>query len=122
MLRVGDLGRMQPAIDMNDGFLIVRQLARLGFADAAREGQSARDLLIVVELRQVLGRRNERDIPVAALRRFADLHQLDPLARCGELLEIPQRVVVRREIKIVSRLVPQHRFGRRDLRDAQHRG
>src|SRR5581483_2841319 len=76
----------------------------------------SRHVLIVIELREIFGIRNERDKPVAALRRFADLDQLDAVAGRRHFLEVSERIVVRREIEIVSRLMPQHGLRRR------HRG
>ena len=59
------------------GLSLVGQRVRLLVADAAGQGQAARDFFVVVELLQVFGIGDEGDPPIAALRSLADVDQLD---------------------------------------------
>ena len=56
VLRVRDLGRMQAPVDVDDRFSLAGQRPRLRFTDAAGDGETPRDVLVVVELREVLRR------------------------------------------------------------------
>ena len=53
VLVIGHFGGVQAAIDVDDRLRFARQRARLLVADAARKRQAPRDVLIVIELRQV---------------------------------------------------------------------
>lgn len=64
MLGPGHLGRVESAVDVDDRAPLARQLARGLVAEAATVGEPLRDLLVAVEPRQVLGRREDRDLPV----------------------------------------------------------
>ena len=50
LLRAGDFGGMQAAIDVHDRFAFARQGVRRGVVEAAAAGQALRDLLVAVEL------------------------------------------------------------------------
>ena len=103
---------VQAAIDVDDGLGLARQGVRLLVADAARERQAPRDVLIMIELRQVGGVGDEGDEPVAAARGLAHVDQLDAVRRRRQLAEIAQRVFVSGQVEIVAGLVAQHRFRR----------
>ena len=118
VLRAGDFGGMQAAVDVHDHFAVVRERVRLLRRSGRAPAPAARAISrYFSKSGQILRRRNDGDIPVAALGGLADLHQLQLVGGRGELLKIPERFVVAGEIKIVSRLVPEHRFGRRNLRE-----
>ena len=56
VLRAGDLARVQPAVDVDDGLALARQLAGIGLAQPGGMGQPPRDLAVAIDLRQVGGR------------------------------------------------------------------
>jgi hypothetical protein len=53
VLVIRDLGRVQAAVDVDDGLLFARQRVRLLVGDAARDRQPPRDVLIMIELREI---------------------------------------------------------------------
>ena len=111
VLVVGDFGRMQTAIDVNDRLDLARQGARLLLVDTARQSQAAGEVLMVLELREVFRVGDEGDEPVAALRGFADVHELDPIGGGGEFLEVSERLLVVGELEIGAGLVAENGLG-----------
>ena len=111
MLRAGDFGGVQAAIDVDDGFALARQGVCGGVVEAAAVSEALRDLLVVIELREIGGRRDDGDFPIEAAGGFADGDQLDAIGGGGEVVEVVARFVVVGEVEIVAGLVAEHGFG-----------
>ena len=88
LLRAGDFGGMEAAIDVHDGFAFAGQGVRRRVVEAAAVGEALRDLLVAVQRRQVRGRGNDGDFPVEPTRGFADGDQLDAIAGGGEAVSM----------------------------------
>ena len=88
MLMAGTLGRVQAAVDVHNRFALARELPRLLVRQAVRVREPLSNLSIVVELVQIIRRRDHRIHVRAALRRLAGLEQPDGLARRRQLLEV----------------------------------
>src|SRR6516225_2368103 len=71
----------------------------------------------MLELRQVLGVRDERDPPVAPLRGLAHLDDLDAVRSCGQLAEVAERVIITGQVEVGAWCVAKHGFRRRRLRE-----
>ena len=120
MLRAGDFGGMQAAIDVHDGFAFARQSVRRRVVEAAAASQALRDLLVAVQCRQVRWRGDDRDFPVEPARGFADGDQLDAIAGSGQAAKVIARFLIVRKVEIVAGLMSQHGFrGGHRLRGAE---
>ena len=114
LLRAGNFGGVQPAVDVDDGLAFARQRLGLFVGEPPALGQAARDVLIFVELRQILRRRNDGNLPIQAAGGLADRDQFDAIGNCRQFVEIVARFVVVGKIEIVAGLVAQDGFGGRN--------
>src|SRR6185437_15353994 len=85
-----------------------------GVVEAAGPGEAAVEVLEVIELGEVLGRRDQRQVEVQAAGGLAYVHQLDAIGAGGHLAVVAERVVVAGQVEIVAGGVAEHRGGRRD--------
>jgi hypothetical protein len=76
MLRTGDFGGVQAAVDVNHHFSIAGQGASFGFACPLDQCKSARGVFVFLQIGEILGRRDHSDVPIDTQRRLADLDQL----------------------------------------------
>ena len=116
MLRAGDFGRVQAAVDVDERLALARQRPRLRFGQALRVRQPPRDLAVAIDLLEVLRRRDQREVIGAPLRRRAGFDQRQPIAGGIELLEIVDRLVVGGELGVGARREADAGVGRRDAR------
>src|SRR5262249_45366169 len=72
------------------------------------------DLAVAVDLAQIVGRRDEREVHRPALARRARLDKPHVLGGRVELLEVVDRLVVGRELEVGAGPESEHRLGRRD--------
>ena len=94
VLRSGDFGRVQAAVDVDDRLAFAGQGQRPSLAQALRPRQLAGDLAIAIDLLQVRRRRDQREVELAALARGARLDQGHPIAGGVELPEVVDGLVV----------------------------
>ena len=100
VLRAGDLRRVQAAADVDEHPAFGGEAARFGVGEPGRMRDALGDLPQPIELREVLGRRDDRERPRVAGRRLADIDETNAV-RCGrELLEVRDRLVVGRELEV----------------------
>ena len=66
---------VQAPVDPNDGAAFFRKRAGLGLGHALRMRELGGNLLVVIELGDILRRRNDRHVLVPALSRQADVDQ-----------------------------------------------
>ena len=102
VLRAGHFGGVQAAVDPDDDLAFLRQRSRLGLADAARQRQPARDLLIPRAVLEVRFARDDRDDHVAALGALADALDADAIGRGVELREVVEELFVAGELVVVA--------------------
>ena len=62
VLRAGDFGRVQAAVDVDERLALAREPARLGVGQSLRMRQPPRDLPVVIDLREILRRRHQREV------------------------------------------------------------
>src|SRR5579862_6905342 len=99
---------MQAAVDVEDDLAFAGERASLVVGESPGMRDALRDFTIAVELRQVLGRRDRGVIEGPALAALAGLEQLDVPARRGKLLEVRDRLVVRRQPVVLPRRKTPH--------------
>ena len=66
VLGTRDLGRMKTAVDMDERLSLVGELARRRVGQPGRMRQPLRDLPVTLDLLEVFGTRDEREVPRAA--------------------------------------------------------
>src|SRR6185295_4904427 len=91
---------MQSAVDVDERFAVARELARLALAQSLRMREAARDLAIAIDLREVVGTRDQREVDRPALARLAGFDQLDGLRRRRHFLEIVDRLFVGGKLEV----------------------
>jgi len=94
VLVAGHLGRVQATVHVSDGLALDGKLPRFRVGQALGMGKPHGDLSIVIEIGQVLGRRDDGDIPVEAQASLPDFDELELVAGGVESLKVPQRLVV----------------------------
>src|SRR5258708_15860648 len=72
------------------------------------------DLAMAIEPRQVLRRRDQREIHRPALRRLSGLEQLDVATGARELLEVLDRLIVGSQLVVGARREPEDGLRRRN--------
>ena len=102
LVRADDLGRVQAAVDPDDRLAFLRQRPRLLLAEAAGLVQLLRDLLVAIELREILGRGDDRGQVRAAFFGLADLDDLHPRGFLVELLPVGLELIVGGELVVVA--------------------
>ena len=107
----GDLGGVEAAVDVHERAPFARERARLLVGESLGMREPLRDLAIVIELREVLGRGDHGERPRVAGGGLADVDELDPVARGREPLEVADRFVVRRELVVGADGEAEDRFG-----------
>src|SRR5262249_12064380 len=112
MLAACYLGRMQSAIEVNDGFTLAGERPRVFVFESAPERQAARDVLVSIDLREILRRGNQGDLPVEAPCGSTYRDQLDSIGARGQLAEVLARFIITSQIEVVARLVTQDGFRR----------
>ena len=75
--------------------------------------QTPGDFAVAIDPGQVFRIRDQRKVHRAPLGRLAGLQQLDVLARCRELFEVLNRLIVGRQLVVGARLESEYRLGRR---------
>jgi len=103
---------MQAAVDVDDGLAFAGQRLRRFVIQPAAQSQPLGNRLVLVDLRQILGRRNQRDLPIHATRGLAYRNHLDPVRARGQTMEVFARFVVVGEVEVLARLVAEHGFRR----------
>ena len=63
VLVIGHFARMQAAIDVDERLHVAGECMCLFVGDAARQSETARCLFVVVELRKILGVRDDKEPP-----------------------------------------------------------
>ena len=71
VLRPGDFGRVQAAVDVDERLAFARERLRLGVGQPLRMRETLPDLAVPIDLRQVLRRRHQREVHRPPLRRLA---------------------------------------------------
>ena len=99
---------------MDDGFALMGQSLRLFVGEAAALSQAARNVLVLVELREILRGGDDGDLPIQASRGLADGDQLDAIGNGGQLVKIIARFIVIGQIEIVAGFMAEDGFGSRD--------
>ncbi len=87
VLGAGDLAGVQPAADVHERLALARQQVGVGRAQSFGVGELLRDVPVVVELRQILRRRDDGERPGMAGGRDPHVHELDAVAGRGEPAE-----------------------------------
>src|SRR4029450_7669588 len=98
VLRPGDLGRVQTAVDVDDWLAFAREGQRTCLAQTLRPRQLAGDLAVAIDLLQIGGRRDQREVELATLARGAGLDEDHPIADGVELPEVVDGLVVGRQL------------------------
>ena len=111
VLAARNLGRVQPAVDVDERFSLLGQTMRVGIRQAVRMREPLRDLAILLDVGQVLRARHEGEVPRMPVRRPSRLDQREPIACRVELPEVVDRLVVSGELVVVPWLEPERRFG-----------
>ncbi len=70
---------MESAVDVHNGLALVRQSFGLIVREPAALGQAARNVLVLVELGEILRRRDDGNFPILATRGLAHRDQLDAI-------------------------------------------
>ena len=108
---------MQSAVDPDHGLALAGQGVRLRIRQALGQRQPAGNVALVIEVLQVLRRRDDRHPDVAALDALAEADQLHPIALGGQLLPVGGGLVVVGQEIVVPRFgAVERRLGRRDVR------
>ena len=115
LLRTHRLAGVQSAVDPDDGLALRRQLMRLRFADAFGQAQAARDLFVLLEILDVIGRGNDGHPLIAAFFRLADADQLHTVGLAGELLPIRLKLGVIGDHVVVTQVESESIFGCSDF-------
>ncbi len=116
LLRADRLGGMQSAIDPDDGFAFARQRVRLIVGQSLGMRKPRRNFLIVIELLQVLWRRNDHHVLPPAFFGRPDIDQPAAVAFRRDLVPVFVELCVARDHVIVSNVEAQEFLGRRDFR------
>ena len=111
VLRVRDLGGVQPGVDVDQGAALVGQGASLGVGEAPGVGEAERDLTVPVQVAQVLGAGDERDVDGSAVRGAADFAQFEAVAGRVEALEVVDRLLEGGEMEVGADLVAEYGLG-----------
>ena len=85
MLGTRDLGRVKTAVDMDERLSLAGELARRRVGQPGRMRQPLRDLPVTLDLLEVLGARDEREVHRAALTRRARFDEPHVFGRGREL-------------------------------------
>ncbi len=124
LLGAEHLGGVQAAIDPDHGLALAGERAGLVVGEPAGARQAARDLLVAIETREVLGRRDDRHELRPVERRAPDLDHLHAVGLAIELAPVRRRLLVVGEEVVIADVVPPllHRRGhRRRLRSRRRR-
>ena len=112
VLRPGDLAGVQAAADVDE------DLALTGKAPCRRVGETLGvrdahvDLAVVIQLRVVLRRCDDRRSPWPPERRRPDVDQVDAIARRRQLLEVVDRLFVVDEVAVLADRKSENGFRR----------
>ena len=109
MLRVRDLGGVLPAVDVDQGAAFVGKGAGFTVGEAAGVGQAQRDLAVAVEVAQVLGAGDERDVDGSAEGGPADFAQFEAVAGGVELVEVVDGLFEGGEVEVGTYAVAEGR-------------
>ena len=112
VLRAGDFGRMQTAVDVDNRLAFAGELTRRRVGQPRRMRQPLCNLPIALDLIEVLRVRDEREVHRAPLARLAAFDEADVLARGRELPEIVDRLIVGRELVVGAGLETKRRVRR----------
>ena len=107
-----DFRRMQPAVDVDERLAVTCQLLRLCIGEPLRMRQTLPDLTVPIDSRQVVRRRDQREVHRPSLRGLPRFHQANVLARGCQLSEVLDRLIVGRELVVRSRFEPEDGRGR----------
>ena len=115
VLRAGHFVGVQAAIDVHDHLGRARQFLRLVVVQIGGVGQSSGNLFGLVQLGQVLRRRDDGDLDVLAFGGLAHGEHLDAVRGRGQRVEVANRVFVVGEVEVVAGIVPENGDRRRHL-------
>ena len=120
MLRAGGFRGVQPAADVHDDLPLAREAMRRGVGEPGRVRELHVDLPIVIELRPIRGRRDDRDRPLTAERRLANVQQVDAVARGRQFPEVGDGLFVVQHLAIGADRVTEVGLRRGDPGRAGH--
>jgi hypothetical protein len=115
VLHARHLGGVETAAEVHDGPAGPRELPGLLVGQFAGVRQSVRDISIALHVPEVLRRGDDGHPPVASQGRPPHPHQGDPVRRRVQRLEVSDGLLVRRELEVGARDVPQDGLRGRDL-------
>src|SRR6185503_15282474 len=101
---------MNPTGDHHDRLAFGDKLLSFGVVafEGSRVSELALNLFEAFKVRQIRGRRDDREHEWPAQRCFAEFLKLDSIARSLETFEVIEDLRPRRELAIVSRSEPDH--------------
>ena len=114
-LRRRALGRVHRAGDEHEHLALRLRLRELLRARPARVGEQMRILLELLDAREVVLAREQRELHVAPILRLAGRKHRHPRARRIELPVIPRNLLPVREIEVRRQRMPEVLGGRREL-------
>ncbi len=103
---------VQAAVDVHERPALPRERARLRLAHRTGVRQAQGDLAQPIEVRQVGGARNEREVHRPALARFSGVDELHERAGGRQLPEVGDRLVVVGQLVVGAGLETEGRRGR----------
>ena len=113
MLRTGHLGRVESAVDVDEGFPVVRELPCRGIRQSLRVCETPCDLAIAVDLAEVVWRRHQRVVHRTSLAGLARLEKLHVFAGGRDFLEVIDGLIVGGELVVGARSKTEDRLRRR---------
>src|SRR5262249_7319509 len=114
LLRAEDFGRMEAAVDENDGLAFLRERPRLIVGEPFRVRELARDLAVAIQLLHVLGRRHDRVHVSTLFGRLPDVADLQTVRLLLDLVEVVDELGIRGELVVVADVETEERFRRSD--------
>ena len=116
VLRPGDLRCVKAATDVDYDFPVAREPMGFGVSQPIGVSEPHVRAPNLIEVGQVLGRRNQGDGEGAPERRFPDIDELDAIGRRREAPEVGDRLLVVDEIRVLPDREAEERFWRRNRR------
>ena len=115
VLGVRDLGGVEAAVDVHQGAALVGERAGLGVAEAARVREAERDFAVAVQVAQILGAGDERDVHGSPEGGAADFTEFEAVAGRVELLEVVDRFLEGGEEEVGPHTLAEYGLGGGDL-------
>ena len=114
VLRVSDLRGMEAPVYVNDRPSFGGELFRFIVGEVVWVSELLGDFAVVLQISQVVRRRDDRQIPGTPVTRASHLEQLNSFGGIGQESEVFERFFVSGELEVGTDLVPQSGCGVRD--------